>query len=45
MRGETKVLFVGNISFDADENSICDAFEGAVSARLPVHANSGRLKG
>lgn len=45
MRGESKVLFVKNLSYDTDEGSLTAAFDGAVSARIPTFPDSGKPKG
>ncbi|BFZ03621.1 hypothetical protein BsWGS_06659 [Bradybaena similaris] len=45
MRGESKVLFVKNLSYDTDESSLKAAFDGAVSARIPTFPDSGKPKG
>ncbi|CAL1542821.1 unnamed protein product [Lymnaea stagnalis] len=45
LRGESKVLFVKNLSYDTDESSLTAAFEGAVSARIPTFPDSGKPKG
>jgi len=38
-------LFIGNLSFDTDQNTIVKAFKGCVSARLPKHEKSGKSRG
>ena len=44
-RGETKTLFVKNLSYDTDENSLKEVFDGCVSARIPTFPDSGKPKG
>ncbi|XP_012938051.1 nucleolin isoform X2 [Aplysia californica] len=44
-RGETKVLFIKNLSYDTDESSLRGVFEGALSARIPTFPDSGKSKG
>lgn len=44
-RGESKVLFVRNLSYSTDESSLKAAFKGAVSARIPTFQDSGKPKG
>lgn len=45
LRGESKVLFVKNLSYNTDESSLTSAFDGAVSARIPTFPDSGKPKG
>ncbi|CAG5122213.1 unnamed protein product, partial [Candidula unifasciata] len=45
LRGESKVLFVKNLSYDTDESSLRSVFDGAVSARIPTFPDSGKPKG
>lgn len=44
-RGETKTLFVKNLSYDTDEHSLKEVFDGCVSARIPTFPDSGKPKG
>jgi len=44
-RGETKTLFVKNLSYDTDENSLKEVFDGCISARIPTFPDSGKPKG
>jgi len=44
-RGESKTLFVKNLSWNTDESSLMSAFEGCVSARIPTFEDSGKPKG
>uniref|UniRef100_A0A0B7ANH4 RNA-binding protein EIF1AD n=1 Tax=Arion vulgaris TaxID=1028688 RepID=A0A0B7ANH4_9EUPU len=44
-RGESKILFVKNLSFNTDESSLTAAFKGATSARIPTSADTGKSKG
>jgi len=41
---ESKTLMVGNLSYDASEDDVKDAFDGAVSCRLITHPD-GKSKG
>ena len=43
--GDTKILFVKNLSYDTTQESLSDAFEGASSARVATDRDSGRSKG
>jgi nucleolin len=44
---ETKTIFVGNLSFNADESMISEAFSqaGEVTAVRIISDNTGRKKG
>jgi len=44
----SNTLFIGNISFNSDENSIRNAFSqygNVVSVRLPTDRETGQMKG
>ena len=43
--GETKVLFVKNLSFDLTTDTLKEAFEGSTEARIATHPDSGKSKG
>lgn len=43
--GKTKVLFVKNLSFDTDNDSLRQAFDGATTARVATHQDSGQSRG
>ena len=43
--GKTKVLFVKNLSYDTDEDSLRQAFEGCTSARIATFQDSGKPRG
>ena len=44
-RGESKVLFVKNLSYDTEESTLTSMFEGSVSARIPTFPDSGKPRG
>ena len=44
----SETLFIGNLSFDVDEDSVRDAFSAhgeIVSVRIPTDRETGRVKG
>ena len=43
--GQTKVLFVKNLSFDTEKDTLLEAFEGATDARIATDADTGRSRG
>lgn len=43
--GKTRVLFVGNLSYDTDRDSLGAAFEGSTTARVAMDGESGRSRG
>jgi len=45
LEGKTKTLFVKNLPYSIDEDSLKAAFSGAKDARLPVFEDSGKKKG
>ncbi|CAG5134477.1 unnamed protein product, partial [Candidula unifasciata] len=44
-RGDSKVLFVKNLSYSTDESSLKASFKGALSARIPIFQESGKSRG
>ena len=45
VRGESKVLFVKNLSYNTKDTQLQKQFDGAVSARIAMDRNTGRSKG
>lgn len=43
--GNTNVLFVKNLSFDTDNESLREAFQGAATARVATYQDSGKSRG
>ena len=43
--GKTKILFVKNLSYDTTGESLGEAFEGSITARISAHADTGRSRG
>ena len=42
---KSSTLFIGNLSFNADEDSMREKFPNAVQVRLPTHYDTGKPKG
>lgn len=43
--GQTKVLFVKNLSYDTDESSLQNAFQSSTGVRIATFADSGKPRG